>query len=166
MQSALSKRRSCPAIGQRPRHLGTVYGPLSSPLQPSSRIEWITANRKVVFRGKLMNSVLADLSLNMAQGQRRAKIVATLGPASNSEATTGVADEIFFCIVTSYRERNPSQSPKRHHAPEFGRHLQLWHRIEPGQPACSFFHKPQGAVRQRRYQIYSDKTRPLPSQLH
>ena len=33
-----------------------------------------------------MNSVLADLSLNMAQGQRRAKIVATLGPASNSEA--------------------------------------------------------------------------------
>jgi pyruvate kinase len=32
-----------------------------------------------------MNSVLADLSMNMALGQRRAKIVATLGPASNSE---------------------------------------------------------------------------------
>ncbi|HVJ09572.1 MAG TPA: pyruvate kinase [Acidisarcina sp.] len=33
-----------------------------------------------------MNFVLADSSLNMSQGQRRAKIVATLGPASNSEA--------------------------------------------------------------------------------
>ena len=33
-----------------------------------------------------MNSVFADSSLSASQGQRRAKIVATLGPASQSEA--------------------------------------------------------------------------------
>ena len=33
-----------------------------------------------------MNSLFADSSLSTTQGQRRAKIVATLGPASNSEA--------------------------------------------------------------------------------
>jgi pyruvate kinase len=33
-----------------------------------------------------MNSVFADSGLSPSQGQRRAKIVATLGPASNSEA--------------------------------------------------------------------------------
>src|SRR6478672_6768727 len=83
-----------------------------------------------------------------------------------SEASgAGGAYEISFCTASSHRERNSSRSPKRHHASEFGRHLRLWHRIKLGQPACSFFYKPQGTLRKRRCQLCQNKTRPLSRQL-
>ena len=90
------------------------------------------------------------------------KLTAGLKRAIITKRRPVVAYEISFGIASSHRERNSGRSAKRHHASEFGRHLRLWHRIKPGQPACSFFYKPQGTVRKRRCQLYQNKTRPLP----